>query len=574
MFLPTTKQEMKALGWSALDVILISGDTYFDTYYDGVSLIGRVLFDAGYKVGIIAQPDVDSDIDITRLGEPLLFWGISSGCVDSMVANYTALKKRKRNDDMTPGGLNNKRPDRAIIVYTNIIRKYFKNTKPIIIGGVESSLRRIAHYDYWSDSVRRSIIFDSKADILVHGMGERTVLELAHKLKNGIDYKDNRGICYIAKETNPDFIQLPDYETVKTDKLKFMEMFDIFYKNNDPLNAKGLAQKHGDRYLIQNPPNFNPTPIEMDKIYEFDFQRDIHPYYASAGKIKAADTIQFSVNSHRGCFGECNFCAITVHQGRTVSSRSEESIIREVMKMTKHKSFKGIISDVGGPTADMYGMTCPIQSTRGSCKNKRCIFPDVCRKMDINHSRQLDLLERLRQLPGVRKIFLGSGIRYDLVIADDEAGKRFLVDVIENHVSGQMKIAPEHTEPKVLRLMGKASEKYLMRFKDDFDRITRELGKKQFLTYYFIAAHPGCEPENMNSLKKYINTKLKLNPEQVQIFTPTPSTYSTAMYYTGLDFETKDNVFVELELKKKDLQKQVIIPPVQKNDSNFNRNRR
>jgi len=618
VFLPTTKSELKNLKWNKLDVILVSGDTYLDTYYDGISVIGKVLVNAGYKVGIIAQPDIITPDDIMRLGEPSLFWGVSSGCVDSMVANYTALKKKKHSDDMTPGGINNLRPDRAVIAYTNLIKKNFKNTVPIIIGGIEASLRRIAHYDYWSDSIRRSILFDSKADILVYGMGEKTILELAGKLKSNQELRDTRGICYISKTPVENYIELPAFEEVNgkqelgirnwelgigkqelgnrnwelesgKQKLEirkqenekpsptsysqfpipdpqfpipyspFPKMFYEFYKNNDPLNAKGLMQKHGDRYLIQNPPNFYPTEKEMDEIYGLDFERDVHPYYKKKGKVKALDTIQFSINSHRGCFGECNFCAITVHQGRKISSRSEESIIFEAVKITKNKDFKGYISDVGGPTADMYGMTCQIQSKSGSCKNKRCAFPDICKKMDINHHRQAELLKKLRKIPGIKKIFLGSGIRYDLIIADDKSGKRFLYDVIEHHISGQMKIAPEHTEPYVLNAMGKASNKYLVQFKKEFDKINKELGKKQFLTYYFIAAHPCCDNYDMQDLKQFINKELKIIPEQVQIFTPTPSTYSTLMYYTGLDPFKDENIFVEKDLKKKEKQKEELV---------------
>jgi len=559
MFLPTTTQELKKLGWVQPDVILVTGDVYIDSCYDGIAVIGQVLLKAGYKVAVIAQPDVNSDTDITRLGEPALFWGVSGGCVDSMVANYTALKKKKRNDDLTPEGINNRRPDRAVIAYTNLIKKYFKNKKPVVIGGVEASLRRIAHYDYWSDSIRRSVLFDSKADVLIYGMGEKTIIELADCFKNQDDFRSIRGICYASNEVPAEYIELPSFEEVKRDKFKFIEMFHEFYKNNDPLNALGLAQRQDTRYLIQNPPNYNPSPHELDEIYNIVFERDVHPFYKKMGKVKALDTIQFSINSHRGCYGECNFCSITVHQGRTIVSRSQESILNEAKQITAHKDFKGIISDIGGPTANMYENYCKKQLTSGSCKDQRCAFPDICKAMRYDHSSQVDLLNKLRDIPGVRKVFVGSGVRYDLVVEDKKSGENYFYEIVQNHVSGQMKIAPEHYEQKVLDKMGKPSKKTLLRFKDDFYSITKKAEKNQFLTYYFIAAHPGCEMEDMKKLNSFIKSELKLHPEQVQIFTPTPSTYSTLMYYTGLDPWTLEKIPIEKDLKRKQSQKEIIV---------------
>ena len=516
MFLPVAKEEIKKLGWDKPDIILVSGDTYIDTSFDGVAVIGRVLQDAGYKTAIIAQPDINSPSDITRLGEPALFWGVSGGCVDSMVANYTALKKRRNSDDMTPGGVNSSRPDRAVSAYVNLIRRYFKNTKPIIIGGVEASLRRIAHYDYWDNSVRRSILFDSKADLLVYGMGEKTILEIANALKEESTYQDIRGLCYISKDKNEEYAELPPYESVRDDKQEFIKMFTTFYKNSDPLNAKGLFQKHGDRYLIQNPPQINPTPGELDRIYNLGYMRDVHPYYKKLGKVKALDTVQFSVTSHRGCYGECNFCSITVHQGRRITSRSIESITKEIESMVNHPQFKGIISDIGGPTANMFMNNCSVMDTKGACKNKRCASPEKCSKMDANHIPSIELMKAARKVPGVRKVFVGSGVRYDLVVADKETGDKYLYDIIENHVSGQMKIAPEHTDNEVLKLMGKPANKNLAEFKKKFGAFSAKAGKKQFLTYYFIAAYPGCDMNKMNDLNKFIRNELKLNPEQVQ----------------------------------------------------------
>ncbi|OGU11001.1 MAG: YgiQ family radical SAM protein [Ignavibacteria bacterium GWB2_35_12] len=558
MFLPTTKEELIRLSWDSLDIILISGDVYIDSPYDGSAVIGKVLLNAGYRVGIISQPDLDTPLDITRLGEPNLFWGVSGGCVDSMVANYTALMKKKRKDDLTPDGINNRRPDRAVITYVNLIKKYFKNTKPIIIGGIEASLRRIAHYDYWSDLIRRSILFDSKADILVYGMGEKTILEIADSFKNKKDNKIIKGICYASKDKKEGFLELPSYEEVKSDKMKFIEMFNIFYKNNDPLNAKGLCQKQDFRYLIQNPPNFYLTDYELDKIYDLGYERKVHPYYAKQGKVHALETIQFSIISHQGCFADCNFCSIAVHQGRRVRSRSDKSILKEAEEMTIHENFKGYINDIGGPTANMWDMECPIQNDKGSCKNKKCTNPELCDKMRICHSNQVELLKKLRAIKGIKKVFIGSGIRYDLVLEDGKSGIEYLTEVITHHVSGQMKIAPEHSEEKVLKLMGKATASSLRQFKDEFYSLNKKSNKKQFLTYYFIAAHPGCELKDMIRMKEFVKKELKLNPEQVQIFTPTPSTYSTLMYHTGINPFTMQPIFVEKELKKKAIQKKVI----------------
>jgi uncharacterized radical SAM protein YgiQ len=559
-FLPTTKEELNNSGIKQLDIIIVSGDVYIDSYYDGAAVIGRVLQDAGYTVGIISQPDISNEKDITRLGEPNLFWGVTAGLVDSMVANYTSLKKKKRYDDLTPESLRHRRPDRATIIYTNLIKKYFKSNKPIILGGVEASLRRIAHYDYWQDKIRRSVLFDAKADAIIYGMAEKTVVQLADKIKNNKDFRDLRGICHIAKDKKDNFIELPSYEEVASDKLKFIEMFHHFYRNNDPLNARGLCQRHGDRWLIQNPPQFNPTGEELDSWHSYPYKREVHPYYSKYGKVKALETIRFSVNTHRGCYGECNFCAITMHQGRTISSRSEKSILKELKSLTKHPKFKGIITDLGGPTANMFENSCKVQLTKGSCKDKRCSFPEICPAMNIDHSKQVSLLKKARNINGIKKVFIGSGVRYDLVLADEKAGKEYFVELVEHHVSGQMKIAPEHTEENVLAYMGKPGKRDLLQFKKDFYRYTKHSGKKQFLTYYFIAAHPGCNFDDMKNLQGFIRNELKLNPEQVQIFNPTPSTYSTLMYYTELDPWSLKPIFVEKNLKAKAKQKNLITP--------------
>jgi uncharacterized radical SAM protein YgiQ len=532
MFLPTTREEMKKLSWDRLDVIIVTGDTYIDSPYIGAAVIGRVLQTAGYKVGIIAQPDINSEIDISRLGEPALFWGVTAGSVDSMVANYTALKKRRRKDDFTPGGKNTKRPDRATIVYTNLIRKYFKNTVPIVLGGIEASLRRIAHYDYWDDKIRRAILFDAKADILTYGMAEKSILKLARNLKTDKDWKDIRGICYISPQPKEEYTMLPSYQEIKGDKKKFISMFHTFYLNNDPLTAKGLCQQQDSRYLIQNPPAYPLTQKELDKVHDLPYKREVHPYYRKGGEVKALETIKFSITTHRGCYGECNFCSITVHQGRVIQGRSEKSILKEAKLLTGLKDFKGYILDVGGPTANMYGIECQKKLKSGSCPDKRCLYPQFCPSLKINHK---------------------------MLLVDQKYGEKYLRELVKYHISGQLKIAPEHTENNVLEKMGKSDQGYLKKFRDKFLQINKEQKKKQFLTYYLIAAHPGCREGDMYRLKEYTSKELKLNPEQVQIFTPTPSTYSTLMYYTERDPLTGNEIYVEKNLKKKGRQKEIVV---------------
>ena len=561
MFLPTTMEEVKKLGWNYLDIILISGDTYIDSSYNGSALIGKWLYKHGFKVGIIAQPDINSDVDIKRLGEPKLYWAVSAGCVDSMVANYTATKKKRRSDDFTPGGENTKRPDRASIAYTNLIKRHFKNSEvPIVLGGIEASLRRITHYDYWSNNLRRPLIFDAKADILSYGMGEKSMLELARAIRDKKDWRDIRGLSYISKEIKEGYLELPSYENCVKDKKEFIKAFEIFYHNCDSILSKGLYQKCGDRYLIQNPPSENFSSRELDAIYSMDFERDVHPYYKKMGEVRALDTIKTSVTTHRGCYGECNFCAIAIHQGRTVISRTEDSIVDEVKEITKMKKFKGNIADVGGPTANMYQVECKKKLKFGACQDRRCLYPQKCPALKIDHSKQVDLLKRLKGIDKIKKIFIASGIRYDMILDDKKCGQMYMEEIIKDHVSGQMKIAPEHTEDKVLSLMGKQGKAPLKEFKEKFYQINKKLGKKQFLTYYLIAAHPGCNEKDMLDLKRFASAELRVNPEQVQIFTPTPSTYSTLMYYTEMDPFTGKKLFVEKDNGKKQKQKDILIP--------------
>ncbi len=558
MFIPTTPQEIELLAWPSLDVILVSGDSYIDSSYSGIAMIGKVLLDAGFHVGVIAQPDVNSDLDIKRLGEPRLFWGISSGTVDSMVANYTATLHKRRSDDFTPGGLNSRRPDRAVIAYTNLIRRYFKNTVPILLGGIEASLRRVTHYDYWSDRLRAPILFDSKADYLLYGMGEHSIIEFAQALNNGLDPHSIRGLGYLSHTAPENYLELPSFEAVCADKKAFIQMFHTFYQNNDAITAKGLVQKKADRYYVQNPPQMPLNQAEMDKVYALPFERRQHPFYEAQGAVKALETIRFSIPTHRGCYGECNFCAIAVHEGRTVSFRSEASILREARLFTKDAAFKGIIQDVGGPTANMYAMECAKKLKSGACAEKRCLFPEVCPVIKIDHQRQIEMLKHIRQIPGIKKAFIGSGIRYDMVMADKEFGLDYLKEVTQFHTSGQMKIAPEHTDSAVLRLMGKPPINSLVRFKQAFDRLSLEAGKEQYLTYYLIAAYPGCSDREMKNLKEFATHELHVAPEQVQVFTPTPSTYASVMYYTETDPFTGKPLFVEKNLHLKEKQKEQI----------------
>jgi uncharacterized radical SAM protein YgiQ len=559
MFIPTTRQELDQLGWDALDVILITGDSYIDSPYIGIAVIGKVLINAGYKVGIIAQPDIHTDQDITRLGEPLLFWGVTGGCVDSMVSNYTALKKKRHNDDYTPGGINNRRPDRAVITYVNLIRRFYKHTRPVVLGGIEASLRRVAHYDFWSDRIRGSILFDAKADYLLYGMAEQSTLQLAQAIKNNADVELIRGLCYIARQKREEYLELPSLAAVFEDKLAFINMYHTFYRNNDPINARGLCQQHGDRFLVQNPPALYPEQSEIDAIYALPYEYDQHPYYAQSGKVKALETIKFSISTHRGCYGECNFCAIAVHEGRTVRWRSETSILTEARHLTELAGFKGYILDAGGPTANMYAIECDKKLKSGSCQGKRCLTPNICPVLKIDHKPQTELLRQLRKIKGVTKVFVASGIRYDMLLADRKSGQEYLEEIVEHHVSGQLKIAPEHSENHVLHRMGKPGKTPLLKFKEQFDRLSHSTGKNQFLTYYLIAAYPGCTDSDMLKLKEFASQSLQINPEQIQVFTPTPSTYASVMYYTEMDPFTHEKIFVEKDPVKKQRQKDIVL---------------
>ncbi|RXJ80498.1 YgiQ family radical SAM protein [Arcobacter sp. F2176] len=559
MFLPTTKEEMEKLGWEQLDVILISGDAYVDSPFIGVAVVGRILEDLGFKVGIIGQPNLENG-DITRLGEPKLYWGVSGGSIDSMVSNYTATKKFRNSDDYTPGGKNNKRPDRATLVYTNLIRRHFKNTVPIVLGGIEASLRRVTHYDYWTNKLKKPILFDAKADYMIYGMGEIAIREFTQALSKGEDPRKVRGVCYISNEPKEEYIQLPSHDDCVKDKNKYIDLFDHFYQNNDPINANGLCQKVDTRFLIQNPPCDYLDEKEMDYIADFKYTRDLHPYHKPEGKVKCLETVKFSIQTHHGCWGECNFCAIGVHQGRTIRTRSEENILKEAKEFTTYKDFKGVISDVGGPTANMYGYECGKKLKKGTCDDIRCVdFDRLCKVMKVDHSRHLKLLQNIRKVPGIKKAFVASGLRYDFISADKKHGYEYLKELVNHHISGQMKVAPEHTSDRVLKLMGKPGKQPLIEFKKMYDRLNKEAGKQQFLTYYLIAAHPGCEEKDMHELKHFTKHELKMNPEQAQVFTPTPGTYSSVMYYTELDPVTRKKIYVEKDTKRKEKQKDIVI---------------
>jgi uncharacterized radical SAM protein YgiQ len=560
VFLPTTKAEMNQLGWAQCDVILVSGDAYIDSPYIGVAVVGRILERAGYRVGIIGQPDITSDADITRLGEPRLYWGVSGGSVDSMVSNYTASKKFRNSDDYTPGGKNTKRPDRAVLAYTNLIRRHFKQTAPIVLGGIEASLRRITHYDYWTNKLRKPILFDAKADALIYGMGEKAIIELTNAYASGSSIENIRGVCYISKEPKEGYIHLPGHDAVLKDKEQFIDLFDHFYDNNDPLSAKGLCEEVDGRFLIQNPPCEYLSEAEMDAMAALPYTRELHPFHQKEGTVKCLETIKFSITTHHGCWGECNFCAIGVHQGRTIRTRSEASIVAEAESFTQYKDYNGIISDVGGPTANMYGYECDKKLKAGTCDHQRCVDAHhLCKTMKVDHSRNINLLKQVRNAKGVKKAFVASGVRYDFITADKRHGYDYLKELVRHHVSGQMKVAPEHTSDRVLELMGKPGKQTLVEFKKLYDRLNKEEGKAQFLTYYLIAAHPGCTEHDMHELKDFTRHELKMNPEQAQIFTPTPSTYSALMYYTELDPKTRKKIFVEKDPQKKEKQKEIVV---------------
>ncbi|MCX6683849.1 MAG: YgiQ family radical SAM protein [Methanoregula sp.] len=550
VFLPLIDHERNKLGIRQFDIILVTGDAYVDHPSFGTALIGRVLWDAGFTVGIIAQPDWTNAADFTVFGKPRLFFGISSGNVDSMVNNLTPNLKRRSDDVYSPGGIP-KRPDRATLVYTNRIHELFPDT-PIVLGGIEASLRRFAHYDYWQDRVRQAILADAPADLLVFGMGERQVVEIAKRLASGetvASIRDIRGTAYtveLAKWRNnrPEgIIELPGFSEVSQDKISYARAFAMHYHEQDPVRGRTIAQPHPKTVVIQNPPALPLSTEELDHIYDLPFSRRSHPSYTQ--KIPALEPVQFSVTSHRGCFGSCSFCALTHHQGRIIQSRSMASIIREVTRMTKMPEFKGIVQDVGGPTANMYCLSCDLWEKFGACQEKRC--SPSCKHLNTSHRCQCELLKKLREIPGVKKVFIGSGIRYDLVLADDSG---YLEMICAHHISGHLKVAPEHVTKRVTDAMNKPDREIFDRFCHRFETEQHGKMKRQYILPYFMSGHPGCSISDMVNLAIYIRDH-QLYTEQVQDFTPTPMSVSTCMYYTGLNPFTLEPVHVPKGHEKK-----------------------
>jgi len=549
-FLPLSAREKNMLGIRQFDIILVTGDAYVDHPSFGTALIGRALWNAGFTVGIIAQPDWTTSAAFTELGKPRLFFGISSGNVDSMVNNFTPNLKRRSDDVYSPGGVP-KRPDRATIVYTNRVHELFPDT-PIVLGGIEASLRRFAHYDYWQDRVRHAILADAPADLLVFGMGERQVVEIAQRLTSGVtiaSLRDIRGTAFrmeIAewRSKRPEgIIELPGFTEVAQDKMSYAHAFAMHYLEQDPIRGRRVAQPHPKTVVIQNPPALPLSTKELDHIYDLPFSRCAHPSYTQ--QIPALEPVQFSITSHRGCFGGCSFCALTHHQGRIIQSRSNASIIREVTRLTRMPEFKGIVQDVGGPTANMYCLSCNLWEKHGACRDKQC--SPSCKNLETSHRHQAILLKNLREIPGVKKVFIGSGIRYDLVLADDSG---YLELICDNHVSGHLKVAPEHVVKNVTDVMNKPDREVFDRFCERFEKLQKGKKKRQYVLPYFMSGHPGCSIHDMVELAVYIRDH-QLYTEQVQDFTPTPMSVSTCMYYTNLNPFTLDPVHIAKGNEKK-----------------------
>lgn len=543
------------------DFVFVIGDAYVDHPSFGHAIISRVLQHRGYKVGIIPQPDWHSCEDFKKLGKPRLGFLVMSGNIDPMVNHYTAAKKRRSSDQYSPGGRIGCRPDRATIVYCNRIREAYGKKVPIIIGGIEASLRRFAHYDYWSDKVRRSILIDSCADLLVFGMGEKQITEIADLLAAGVpasDIKNIAGTCYIEPDScglPSDGVIVPSYAEVSNDKRQYAIATKLQYEQQDSVRGKPVVQLDNDRYVVQNPPMRPLTTEEMNAVYELPYAGTYHPVYEDMGGIPAIKEVAFSITSCRGCFGACNFCALTFHQGRTVSVRSHDSIIREAERLSKRSDFKGYIHDVGGPTANFRAPSCKSQEKRGVCKNKQCLFPKPCKNLEIDHSDYLRLLQKLRKIPGVKRVFIRSGIRYDYLIYDKDPA--FFTELCKYHVSGQLKVAPEHISDHVLKYMGKPGMEVYQKFQDRYKQINQELGKKQYLVPYLMSSHPGSRLSDAVMLAEFLRDN-HLNPEQVQDFYPTPGSLSTCMYHTGIDPRTMEKVYVPKTYEEKQMQRALL----------------
>ena len=559
-FLPITREEMKERGWDQVDFVYVSGDAYVDHPSFGHAIITRLLESRGYRVGIIAQPDWRKPESVQVFGEPRLGFLVSAGNMDSMVNHYSVSKKRRKTDAYTPGGEMGKRPDYACVVYGNLIRQTYKKT-PIILGGIEASLRRMAHYDYWSDKLKRSVLLDSGADVISYGMGEHSIVELAEALDAGIPVED---ITYIAgtvvKAKSLDSIYdaeiLPSFEDLKADKMNYARSFYTQYLNTDAFNGKRLVEPYSEHlYVVQNPPATPLTQMEMDDVYSLPYQRTYHPSYEAKGGVPAIKEIKFSLISNRGCFGGCSFCALTFHQGRIVQVRSHESLIEEAKEITKDKDFKGYIHDVGGPTANFRHPSCKKQMEHGVCKTRQCLFPSPCKNLDADHRDYVSLLRKLRDIPKVKKVFIRSGIRFDYLLADKK--QEFLRELCEYHVSGQLKVAPEHVAGPVLSLMGKPEHKVYEEFTRQFYKMNEKIGKEQYLVPYLMSSHPGSTLKEAVELAEYCRD-LGYMPEQVQDFYPTPSTLSTCMYYTGVDPRTMQKVYVPKSPHEKAMQRALI----------------
>ena len=559
-FLPVCRKDMEERGWDAVDFAYVIGDAYVDHPSFGPAIISRILEANGYRVGIISQPDWKDNTSIMEYGEPKRGFLVSGGNMDSMVNHYSVSKKRRKTDAFTPGGVMGKRPDYATIVYGNLIRQVYKKT-PVIIGGIEASLRRLAHYDYWSNHLKRSILLDSGADLISYGMGERSIVEIADALKSGIAVGDITfidGTVYKAKDLSSvyDAVTLPSYEELKKDKLNYARSFYVQYCNTDPFSGKRLVEPYSDHlYVVQNPPAKPLSQPEMDRVYSFPYMRTYHPSYEAAGGVPAIEEVKYSLISNRGCFGGCNFCALTFHQGRIIQTRSHESLLAEANQFIWDKDFKGYIHDVGGPTANFRAPSCEKQLQYGVCKEKQCLFPKPCRNLKVDHKDYLKLLRKLRELPNVKKVFIRSGIRFDYLMADKD--DTFFRELCEHHVSGQLKVAPEHISDAVLQKMGKPENRVYEAFTEKYKKINQKLGKNQFLVPYLMSSHPGSTMKEAVELAEYLRD-LGYMPEQVQDFYPTPSTISTCMYYTGVDPRTMEKVYVPVNPHEKAMQRALI----------------
>ena len=557
-FLPVCQKDMTDRGWEQLDFLLITGDAYVDHSSFGTAIIGRVLEHAGFKVGIVAQPDWRSTEDFLVMGTPKYGVFVGSGNIDSMVNHYTASKKRRSDDAYTPGGVAGKRPDRALIVYANRVKEAFPGL-PVVIGGIEASLRRFAHYDYWDDKVRRSVLVDSGADLLVYGMGETQMVEIAKRLSSGTDVHeitDIPGTCYLTKNIpHEKCFACHSFSEVSKDKYKYAESFMLQYQNQDPFTGNIVIQPHGDYYLVQNKPAKPLSRKEMDMVYGLPYMGTYHPMYEKDGGVPAIKEVKFSLTSSRGCYGNCSFCALTFHQGRIITSRSQQSILREAEKMVWDPEFKGYIHDVGGPTANFRAPSCEKQGTKGNCPKRQCLFPVPCENLRVDHKEYGELLRKLQDIPKVKKVFVRSGIRYDYLIYDKDDS--FFYQLCENHVSGQLKVAPEHVSDKVLYYMGKPGRNVFDAFCEKYKAVNKQLGKEQYVVPYLMSSHPGSELSDAIELAEYLRD-IKYTPEQVQDFYPTPGTLSTCMFFTGLDPRTMEKVYVPKSYEEKKMQRALL----------------